>query len=273
MLKADVLHQFGTGLVSQGKLQEGVQILKRCLELVDQYPANSGLRNNNDQFGLRSAYEQTPLWETKAYTLNQLGLAAMYQGQFDLAKRRFDSCQEIFIAHHEEDNLACVAYQSMGQLLLYRGQAVQAIPLLSRGLNIRRRRRDQEGVAINALYLAAAYLASHQTENVEDLLNNALSIFRALGNHRSTGICYIYFGQYEFVCGNVESAFTQWQQALTSFATTPPPLIELRALIRYMPWMILHGRWQLVRQSVRQLILSKQQQELSIGMVIRLLLH
>ncbi|MEZ4735640.1 MAG: hypothetical protein R3E79_51780 [Caldilineaceae bacterium] len=72
-VKADVLHQAGTTLVWQGQLTQGRLLLNKVLTLAEQYPTDQNHRNQVNRDGVRSSLNVTPLWESKAYALNQLG--------------------------------------------------------------------------------------------------------------------------------------------------------------------------------------------------------
>ncbi|MEZ4620295.1 MAG: hypothetical protein R2867_32965 [Caldilineaceae bacterium] len=56
-------------------------LLHQVLALTEQHFDGSE-RPKTDQFGVRSSLQMTPLWESRAYALSQLGNIAMFHGRF-----------------------------------------------------------------------------------------------------------------------------------------------------------------------------------------------
>jgi tetratricopeptide (TPR) repeat protein len=272
-LQADVLQQRGTTLVWQGELTTARSLLDQVLSLVQQHPIDQAPRSHADQYGVRSNLEVTPLWESKAYALNQLGNIAMFQGRFKQAERLYIACWQTINKQGEAENLACVAHQALGRLWLHWGRVEQAMPILEKGIAIRRRRQDRAGVAINLIYLAAALLQERQLDQAEALLTEALPITRSIDNRRDTGLCHLYFGQLDLLCHRHSDALAQWQQALTYFQTVHTPLIEQRVFIFYSPWLLLIGERAMLRTVTNQLFKSLRQQGLTTTDWIRLFIR
>ena len=261
-LQADVLHQVGTTLAWQGKLAQAHILLDQVLTLVEQHPIDPDHRNQTDRYGVRSGLDVTPMWESKAYALNQLGNVAMFQGKFRLAECRYTACWTILNEYGEAENLACVAHQALGWLWLHWHQPKRAIPVLEKGIAIRRRRQERENVAINLVYLAAALLQQQQLDRAEPLLTEALPILRASGNRRDTGLCHLYFGQLALLRGQRIAAIEQWQQALAHLQTVHTPLVEQRIFMQYSLWLLAVGEITMLRKVSHQLYTSLRQQGL-----------
>ncbi len=272
-LQGDLLNQAATTYLWDGHLYQAQKLLIRHVVLADQHPSPGDHRNVVDQRKVRSNHEPTPMWESKAYTLSQLGNVAMFQGDFVEAERRFQACYAIFIEYGEEDNLACVAYQALGRLYLHWGRSLEAIPILEKGIAIRRHRVEQTGTAINSVYLAGAYLQLGEATLAESLLDTALTITRELGNRRDTGLCHLYFGQLERLRGQHDQVLVQWQQALNLLETVPTPLVEQRVWIQSLPWLIRHGHCLMLQAVFNQLFKSARHQKLSPMALARLTRH
>lgn len=261
-IQADVLQQVGTTLVWQGKLAQAHILLNQVLALVEQHSVVQSQRNQVDRYGVRSSLDVTPLWESKAYALNQLGNVALFQGKFVQAERLYTACWQTLNEHGEEENLACVAHQALGRLWVHWRWPDQAIPVLEKGIAIRRRRQEQEGVAINLLYLAAALMHHRQVDRAELLLTEALPILRMIGNRRDTGLCHLYFGQLEILCGRRTAALDQWWQALAHLQTVHTPLVEQRIFMQHSLWLLSIGEMAMLRDLAYQLYNSFRQQGL-----------
>ena len=113
------------------------------------------------------------------------------------ARRNYEESLTIFEDNDESDGLACIAYQSLGRLLVLQRQFTEAIPFLERGLAIRRGWHEQEGTATNAVYLALACLGCDRLDEVEPLLNEALHTCKDLNYLRGIALCHFAFGLLE----------------------------------------------------------------------------
>jgi tetratricopeptide (TPR) repeat protein len=228
-LQADILHQVGVCYLRQGSYKQAKEALTRCLAVSDEY--------NH--------------LELKAYALNQLGNIFMLQGSFGKARRCYEESLATFEANGESDNLACVAYQSLGRLLVLQRHFAEAISLLEQGLAIRRRRREQGGTANNAIHLATAYLGLDRLHDAESLLNEALQTCRDLNDRRGMALCYLAFGHLEAKRGENNAAIAQWQQALDVLSIVPMPSIELEVLAALLPQLLRAGR---IRETLLALV-------------------
>ncbi len=185
--RANTLVMAGSCYLWHGDHLRAEQLLGRCLAICRQSSSQHALRNplpisHADRFGVYASGMRHPLWHNEGFVLSQLGNLAMFRGDFTRAHRYFDECLTLFEANGEADNLACVAYQAIGRLLLYERRFAEASLMLARGLAIRRHRREGEHVAANSIYLAAAQLGCGQMEVAETLLTDALPHSRAIDN-------------------------------------------------------------------------------------------
>jgi tetratricopeptide (TPR) repeat protein len=238
--QANLYHHIGTWHVREGNYRAAQDLLTRCFTISTEHN----------------------LWELKAYALNQLGNIAMIQGDFQKARRCYEDSLVTLEENGEADNLACVAYQSLGRFLVLQQQHKQAIPLLEKGLAIRRRWPEQEGIATNAVYLALAYMECGRLDEAEILLNEALLICKDLNYSRGAALCYSAFGQLETKRENRANAIMQYEQALAILGETPLPSVELRVLfnllqvllhtgqIRKVPWVFVRLIGNLHRQKL-----------------------
>ncbi len=269
----DVMQQAGTTLVWQGKLREAQLLLDQVLKRTEQHIDGQDHRAQVDQFGVRSSLDVTPLWESRAYALNQIGNIYMFQGKFLGAEKFYRACWDTLNQHGETENLACVAHQALGRLWLHWQQPKRAIPLLEQGIAIRRRRHHNEGVAINAIYLAAALMDCCELDHAESLLTEALPIVRAIEDRRDCGLCHLYLGQLELLRGRKQAVIEQWQLALSYLQTVHTPLIEQRIFIHYCPWLVSIGAISMLQSVIEQLYRSLTQQGLQSSDIGRLILR
>jgi len=173
----------------------------------------------------------------------------LFTGDWKKAHSCYQQSLDAFEADGESDNLACVAYQSLGRLFVLQRQFSQAIPLLERGIAIRRHRQEQKGIAENAIHLATAYLECNKLREAEALLNEAMQICREIDDRMSMALCHSMFGSLEAKMGNMEGAIVQWQQALDLLRAAPMPSIELQILAMLLPQLLRTGR-------IRELLLA-----------------
>jgi len=146
--QADILHQLGVCYVDQGAYACAQQVLTRCLAVVEVASDASNMRDNAADIECRISKARCAaalVWESKAYAHNQLGHIAVWQGEFTAAGRHYTESLRLFTEHGETHNLACVAYQALGHLLVMQGNYAEAKPLLEKNLVIRRRRAEKRG--------------------------------------------------------------------------------------------------------------------------------
>ncbi len=263
-LQVDVLHQFGTTLVRKGELRQAHLLLSQVLTQIAQLPVPSTERNRGDLYGIRGSFQETPLWECQAYTLNQLGNIALFRGEFALAERLYRECEAILLRHDEADNLCCVAYQALGRLWIYRHQPAKAVPFFVRALAIRRRWQEEEGSAFNLLYLAKAYLQMGLAERAAAQLMEVLPLLQRLGSRRDLALYHLYFGQLAWIQSRRPAAYSHWHQALDYLLHVHLPLIEQTPLLRYLHRLPFTGKRALLRRTVGQILRTVRQQQLTL---------
>ncbi len=244
------------------------QLLTNCLTLCRQSSSRQSRLSalplaRADQFGVHASGLRHPLWQNEGFTLSQLGNLAMFRGDFARAHRYLDECLRLFEANGEGDNLACVAYQALGRLLLYERRFAESILVLERGLAIRRRRRAREHIAANAIYLAAAHLGGNRLDAAERLLVDALPESQALDNRHDVMLCRLHLGQLAARRGDRQEACAQWREGLTIARSTSIPVVELRVWVRWLPWLLRRGEVGLCRAMVKRLLVNMHEQRLS----------
>lgn len=232
--QADILHQLGVCYADQGAYTCAQRVLNRCLAIVETASDASNTRDNAADIERRISKARCAaalVWEAKAYTHNQLGHIAVWQGEFSAAGRHYTESLRLFTEHGETHNLACVAYQALGRLLTMQRNYAEAKPLLEQNLVIRRRRAEKKGGADAAVYLADAYVGSRQLADAEQLLNEAMATYGDLHDRRGITLCHFYFGVLEQARENHTKALAQWRRAQKLAATIPVPAIELQVLV------------------------------------------
>jgi tetratricopeptide (TPR) repeat protein len=212
-----------------------------------------------------------PLWETRAYTLNQQGVLHMFCGEFVLARQRFDEMFAIFLAHNEENGLACVAYQAVGRLCLYAGHYQEALTTLEQGLRIRQQRADREGIAVNSIYMGAAHLGLGQTAAVEPLLTVAFDACHALDNTHDLALCHLYLGALAFQRQQRAQVRTHWTEVTTIAGQVILHFVELRPWLRYLWPLLRQGEFALCRRLIATLWRSTRHDQLSMKALWRFL--
>ncbi|MCB0111728.1 MAG: tetratricopeptide repeat protein [Caldilineaceae bacterium] len=230
-LQANVLITYATALVWRGQRDIAAQLLQACLALTD--VASPWHQGQHGQAAAEHRLElgNTPLWETRSTVLNQRGVLHMFCGEFALAYRYFDEMSIIFQQHSEDDNLACIAHQAVGRLLLYEKRYSEALDLLTQGLVIRRRWIDREGIAVNSIYIAAAHIGLYQLDAAEEFLNEALKICHDLNTQHDLALCHLYFGMLARRRGQPEQVNYHWYELVTVAKRVVVHFVELRMLL------------------------------------------
>jgi tetratricopeptide (TPR) repeat protein len=225
--QGSILHQMGVCYAVLPNYIKAKKVLNRCLAL-----------------------EDTPrIFCYKGCAWNILGNLALFHGDFAEAQRCYEESLAALKASENADYMVCVAYQSLGRLLIIQGKPAKAIPLLERGLILRRRAKEIAGAAHAAAYLALAYIqADWQLAEAERLLNEALRICRALNNHEGLALCHLCFGHLESRRENADAVMEQWQQALEIMGNHPFPGLELWVLAPLLACLVRSGRY---RESVQ----------------------
>lgn len=275
--RADVLHQAGVCYYRQGNYTRARKLLLQCLTLHDP-PSDflSSVKNpkqKSSAFVLRASTAAPPVWESKAYSFNQLGNIALFQGDFKEAQRNYDESFNILITHGEAENLACVAYQTLGSLFVIQRRFDEAIPLLKKNLVIRQQRKEAGSSAHAAVYLAAAYLGQQQFIEAESLLNEAMVTSSRLQNCRNIALCHLYFGYLAQRQGNHHAALIQWRQAQATADAIPAPGIELQVLAALLTELLQTGGVHELGRVLLRLCFNLRQQGLGPVAAGRLLFH
>ncbi len=245
-LQADTLCHYATVLLWSGQRQKAAPLLARCVAVTEQdAPTPSSDATEAPLLDRRGTEVPAYLWELRAYALNQSGVMHMFCGRFKLAHRYFDDVLQIFVTHGQEENLACVAHQSTGRLLLYEGHYRAALATLQKGLVIRRRRQEDEGVAVNSIYVAAAHIALNELTAAEPLLSSALTRCRSVDNLHDWALCHLYLGELALLRNQDELLQEHWL-ALCHIATqTVLHFVEVRLLLRRLPRLLCRGHFAL----------------------------
>jgi len=271
--QADILHQAGVCFLDQGNTECAQQVLTQCLNIAEPPDSAMNIRDKSSalQAKARNAYcAGAMIWESKAYAYNQLGHLCMTQGGFAAARHNYEKSLRIFLLYGEEENLACVAYQALGCLLVRQKGYEEATPLLQKNLALRQRRGEKKGSAYAAAYLAESYLGSGKMAEAEALLNEAISACVALSDRRGMALCHFYFGHLEQRRGNLAAALHQWQRAQALAATIPIPAFELQALVALTSAFFRTGRSGELRTTLLRLFRNIQQQKLRPVSALRL---
>ncbi len=243
--QADILHQLGVCYIDQGKYVCAQQVLTRCLTLAEPPSDASNIRDSAADLQCRISHARCAaalVWESKAYAHNQLGNMALSHGDFATARRHYTESLRLFTGHGEAHNLACVAYQALGRLLVIQAKYAEATSLLEKNLIIRRRRSEKKGSAYAAAYLADAYLRAGRLTAAEPLLNEALAACGDLHDRRGITLCHLYFGYLEQARGHRQAALDQWQQAKELAVAVPVLSVELQVLTALWVGLLRAGR-------------------------------
>lgn len=268
--QADLLVNAGTYHVWHGDLRRACILLQRVVTICADLDHHPVYHTRADSNGIYSSALVAPLWEIQAYAFNQLGCLALFAGQFKEAECFYRQCHDLLVTHDGRDNLACVAYQALGRLWLYQGRYAEAVSILVQGLVTRRRWQDKSNIALNAIYLAGAQTELGDFVTAEALLSEALAVTCALDTTETTALCHLYFGQLELMRGNDPAVSIHWRQALALLRPLQTPLVELRVLLIYLPWLLRKREWRLCAAISRQLYHSIRRQRLGLRSLWRL---
>lgn len=247
--QANLFHHLGVCYVRHGDYDKAQATLTECLRL-------SHTHNH---------------WELESYALNQLGNLALSYGNFDQARQNYERSLNILLKNDQANDLACIAYQSLGRLFVFQKQFEPAIPLLEKGVAIRRRWGEQEGTATNGTYLAIAYLECGRLIEAETLLTEALVISKEIRHLRGMALSHFAFGRLEAKRGNISQAVDQFNQALEILETSPTPSLELQVLWGILPQLLRIGQFVAFFSALGRLGRNVRQQKLGIMTIWRLL--
>jgi len=276
--QADIFHQAGVCAYQQGHYAQAWQMFIACLAVQDateNCPEVATQSQRHQQgYALRVQTAAPPIWESHAYALNQLGNIAFYfRGNFKAAQQYYEASLQIFRAHNEVNNLACVVYQSLGSLYVVQGRFATAVTLLEKNFEIRQHRGEKSGSAHAAIYLAAAYLGQQRLDEAEVLLSNAMKTCHELQNQRYQALCHLYWGYLYRKRGDYPSAIAQWQQAETIVNSIPVPAIDLQVLAALATGLFHIGHFGELMTIVLRLYANTRQQSLGPLAAGRLLFH
>lgn len=250
--QGSILHQMGVCYAVLPNYIKAKKVLNRCLAL-----------------------EDTPkIFCYKGCAWNILGNLALFQGDFAEAQRCYEESLTALKAGEDADYRVCVAYQSLGRLLIIRGEPAKAIQLLEQGLVIRSRAKEIAGAAHAAAYLALAYvLADQRLAEAERLLNEALRTCRTLDNLEGLALCHLCFGHLESKRGNSEATIEQWQQALDVLKGNPIPGLELWVLAPLLVYRLRSGRYREFGYTCIRLVQNLHRQQMGPVAIWRLAYH
>ncbi len=255
-LQADILSHHATVLLWSGRRKAAAPLLQRCLDLTSNYAQPPDAQPP-------ATSRPGPLWESRAYALNQQGVLAMFCGDFALAQQRFEQILLLFQEQGEDNNLACVAHQATGRLLLYEGKWAEAVVVLEKGLLIRKRRQEREGTAVNSIYIAAAHMGLHQYDLAHSLLGETLPTCRALDNQHDLALCHLYLGLLAWGLHQSDRATYHWQETVTIAHKAVLHFVEVRMLLRVIPALFCRGHFALVWSLLQLLWQSGQHDQLT----------
>jgi tetratricopeptide (TPR) repeat protein len=275
--RADLYHKAAVCYYTQGNYARARALLLQCLTLHDPpddfVDSVKNSRQRNSAAFLRTHTATPPMWESKAYSFNELGNIALGQGNFKAAQQSYDKCLHILVQHGEAENLACVAYQALGSLYVIQRRFNDALPLLKKNLYIRQQRKEAGGSAYAAIYLAAAYIGLQQFIEAESFLNEAMETSSTLQNRPNIAFCHLYFGYLAQRRGSRQAALRHWRQAQATASTIPAPGIELQVLAPLLTELLLSRCVRELRIVLMRLGVCFWQQRLSPVAAVRLLIH
>jgi len=234
--QADVLHQMGVCYRTQGDYRRAEQVLIRCIQMAQQN-ADQQDAGSTDAY-IQARYHDVPhkrrnaaarIWQSQAFALNQLGHIALSKGKFARAREYYTRCWDMFVAHGEEENLACIAYMGLGMLLVEEQRFAEARSFLQRNLQIRRRIGDEGIAARAAIHLAAAHIGCGHSEQAESLLSDAFRVSKALDDREHIAHCHLLYGYLDAQHERPEAALAEWQTVRTMLHDGLAPLLLRKA--------------------------------------------
>ncbi|MEZ4866768.1 MAG: hypothetical protein R3C14_35940 [Caldilineaceae bacterium] len=268
-LQADIFTHYATMLLWGGQRHAAAPLLQHCLLLTENFATQTTADAHQAVADTQLAV--APLWESRAYALNQQGVLHMFCGEFALAHHYFAKMAALFITQGEENNLACVAHQAIGRLLLYERNYQAALTVLTQGMAIRQRQLDREGIAVNSIYMAAAQLGLDQLGTAKTLLNNALQDCHLLENEHDLALCHLYLGVLARRHQEYNRALAHWHEFTTVAGHVVLHFVELRILLPELGSLLAQGQFTMVWRLMKILWQSAQHDQLSPRMLWRFL--
>ena len=168
--------------------------------------------------------------EGQACLMNDVGLAEMYDGEWDNSIRYLQRSEDL-LHQMGNEHLALNPLRNRGIAYLEMGDVNRVIPLLEGAASGFSSNSDNRWLAFSLGDVGKAYCLAGRAEEAESSLNESISLLTNLGEVRWCAATKIRYGDLLRVTGKPARALTVHQEAMDAFESLSDPLWAARALV------------------------------------------
>ncbi len=214
-------YRLGLVYLSQGKLTEATRLFQQALELRQKLADVGG----------------------QGKCLKVLGQVALEQGDFEQALTRLNSARQLCEQAHHQDGLVAV-YTQQGRVSLYQNQPNDTLTLLNSTLRLAVELGQRSVHLLSDVYLliAQASLAVGKVSRAKVAADSGLKLVEAVGNRVHVAENRATLAQIYAVQGDMATAETFYQKALTLFEQTGARSGLLRTQFAYAHFLRQQGQ-------------------------------
>lgn len=166
----------------------------------------------------------------QAYLLNDLGLVAMYDGDWTSSVASLEQSRSLLqdMGNH---HLALHPLRNLGITYLEKGELDKAIGLLDAAASGFSSRENSRWQAFTLGDLGKAYRLAGNAESANSCLRASISLLTGLGEARWCAVMKIRYGDLLRVTRETSLALSTYQEAFDAFQALPDPLWAARTLV------------------------------------------
>ncbi|MEQ8383914.1 MAG: tetratricopeptide repeat protein [Coleofasciculus sp. A1-SPW-01] len=225
------LTRLGNVLQRQGRFNEAVDTLQRCVDIAEALDDSESLRNVLDSLGRvlrqQGSLDQAEAILQRCYLLeeelgdqhslskivNSLGLVFQKQGRFDEAIQAFQRQIEISQAIDDQRSLA-IGLNCLGGVLQQQGQLDEAIEVFLREVEINQTLNDQISLAIGLNRLGGVFQQQERLNEAIQAFQQGVEISQTLDDQRQMAIGLNCLGGVFQQLGRLDEAIQVFQRRI-----------------------------------------------------------
>ncbi len=158
-------------LYSVSKFKESVQYAEMAKKLYEKLGSKTGV----------------------AHSLNIMGIAKLFEGDYELAEEFLKSARDVFVEIGEKEGIASV-YNNLGAVYDRLGRLEEALSAYEESLKIAEEFKDLKGKTLLLHNIGSVYLDLGDLDRAEKYLNDSLILAERLGDYSSMANCYLLLG-------------------------------------------------------------------------------
>lgn len=160
-----------------------------------------------------------------ALALATLGVAALYQADWEIAEKNLEKAhEELKLMSVTDTEEVARLDHNVGVVALYRGRIIDAIAAFERALITKREIGDRAGVRACLLNLGLAFSKAKRFDEAETALQESLAIARSLGQTSGQGWCLVAYADASVRRGDLAKAREWLAEAAQLEEALPAPI-------------------------------------------------